>query len=154
MRLSFRFSDRYPFRLRSETSDIAVELSLQPFRAFHTDAVIMFSDILTPLPAMGIEFDVVKGTGPRIEQPIRTEEDLKRLLPIEDPSEKLGFVGETLRQLRNELVQTDATLIGFIGTPWTLAAYCMEGKATKNCLITKVCLKAIDTADVLPFSRQ
>ena len=141
MSLSSRFSDRYPFRLRSETPDIAVELSLQPFRAFQTDGVIMFSDILTPLPAMGVEFDVIKGMGPRIEQPIRTEEDLRRLLPLEDPSEKLGFVGETLERLRNEIYQTDAALIGFIGTPWTLAAYCVEGMATKNCLVTKVCLK-------------
>jgi uroporphyrinogen decarboxylase len=60
------FSDKYPFRKRSETPDIAIELSLQPWRAFKTDGVIFFSDILTPLPALGIEFDVIKGKGPRI----------------------------------------------------------------------------------------
>jgi uroporphyrinogen decarboxylase len=60
------YSDKYPFRQRSETPDIAVELSLQPWRAFKTDAVIFFSDILTPLPALGIEFDVIKGKGPLI----------------------------------------------------------------------------------------
>ena len=59
---SFReFSETIPFRERSETAEIAIELSLQPWKAFNTDGVIMFSDILTPLPAMGIDFDVVKG---------------------------------------------------------------------------------------------
>lgn len=66
-----RYSDKYPFRMRSETPDIAIELSLQPWRAYKPDGVIMFSDILTPLPALGIEFDVVKGKGPIIESPIR-----------------------------------------------------------------------------------
>lgn len=66
-----RFSDHISFRERSETAEIAIELSLQPWRAFQTDGVIMFSDILTPLPALGIEFDVIKGKGPRIAQPIR-----------------------------------------------------------------------------------
>jgi uroporphyrinogen decarboxylase len=61
------YSDKYPFRMRSETPEIAVELSLQPWRAFGTDGVIFFSDILTPLPALGIEFDVIKGKGPRID---------------------------------------------------------------------------------------
>lgn len=54
------YSNKYGFRHRSETPDIAIELSLQPWRAFNTDGVIMFSDILTPLPALGVEFDVVK----------------------------------------------------------------------------------------------
>ena len=64
------YSDRLGFRERSETASIAIELSLQPWRAFQTDGVIMFSDILTPLPALGIEFDVIKGKGPRIDSPI------------------------------------------------------------------------------------
>lgn len=61
------YSEKYPFRQRSETPSIAIELSLQPWRAFKTDGVIFFSDILTPLPALGIEFDVIRGKGPRIE---------------------------------------------------------------------------------------
>lgn len=70
-----RFSDKYPFRMRSETPDIAIELSLQPWRAFRPDGVIFFSDILTPLPAMGIEFDVIKGKGPVIGNPVRGRGD-------------------------------------------------------------------------------
>lgn len=71
------YSNKYPFRKRSETPDIAIELSLQPFRAFGTDGVIMFSDILTPLPSMGIEFDVVKGSGPVIFDPIRSMDQVR-----------------------------------------------------------------------------
>lgn len=69
--LRCRYSDRIPFRERSETASIAIELSLQPWDAFSPDGVIMFSDILTPLPALGIEFDVVKGKGPIISSPVR-----------------------------------------------------------------------------------
>ena len=70
-RALLRYSDRLGFRERSETAEIAIELSLQPWRAFRPDGVIMFSDILTPLPALGIEFDVVRGKGPVIAAPVR-----------------------------------------------------------------------------------
>ena len=66
-----RYSNKYPFRVRSETADIAITLSMQPWEAFRPDGVIMFSDILTPLPALGIEFDVIRGKGPLIADPIR-----------------------------------------------------------------------------------
>ncbi|KAI7840333.1 hypothetical protein COHA_006115 [Chlorella ohadii] len=112
------YSDRIGFRERSETASIAIELSLQPWRAFQTDGVIMFSDILTPLPALGIEFDVIKGKGPRIDNPIDSME-------------------ATLSTLRREIDGSGATLLGFIGTPWTLAAYSVEGKADRNCRRTK-----------------
>jgi uroporphyrinogen decarboxylase len=131
-----KFSDTIPFRERSETASIAIELSLQPWNAFQPDGVIMFSDILTPLPALGIEFDVIKGKGPRIDAPIRDMDAVRRLNPMEDPALKLPFVGETLRTLRQE-VDGQATLLGFIGTPWTLAAYTIEGKAERNCRATK-----------------
>ena len=102
--------------MRSETADIAIELSLQPWRAFRPDGVIMFSDILTPLPALGIEFDVVKvsmgtpacrapawrsfhskrndlpaspcaqGKGPVIADPVRTMDRVTKLLPMDDPT--------------------------------------------------------------------
>lgn len=67
-----------------------------------------------------------------------SEEQLKDLKELKDPSEGLSFVGEILSSLRKELEGTEAALLGFVGTPWTLAAYIMEGKATKNCLTTKV----------------
>ncbi|GFR47650.1 hypothetical protein Agub_g9393 [Astrephomene gubernaculifera] len=131
------FSDKYPFRMRSETPDIAIELSLQPLRAFGTDGIIFFSDILTPLPGMGIEFDMVKGKGPVIADPVRSIERLKQLTPLSDPASRLPFISSILSTLRSEADSAGVTLLGFIGTPWTLAAYSVEGKADKDCKETK-----------------
>lgn len=123
--------------MRSESPDIAIELSLQPWRAFKPDGVIFFSDILTPLPALGIEFDVIKGKGPVIADPVRSLERVRALKPMHDPSTSLPFIQTILSTLRKELNGTEATLLGFIGTPWTLAAYAMEGKSEKDCKETK-----------------
>jgi uroporphyrinogen decarboxylase len=131
------YSDKYGFRHRSETSEIAIELSLQPFRAFQPDGVIMFSDILTPLPALGVEFDVVKGKGPIISNPVRTLADVAALKPMEDPDASLPFIRETISALRNEIDGSGATMLGFIGTPWTLAAYSVEGKSDRHLIKTK-----------------
>lgn len=141
-----KYSDKIPFRERSETSDIAIELSLQPWRAFQPDGVIMFSDILTPLPALGIEFDVIKGKGPIIEAPINGMDQIKALRLMDDPANRLPFVAETLKALRSE-IGGKATLLGFIGTPWTLAAYSIEGKAERNCRRTKTMM--MNSPDVL-----
>ncbi|BBN01414.1 uroporphyrinogen decarboxylase [Marchantia polymorpha subsp. ruderalis] len=131
-----KYSQRYPFRQRSETPEIAIELSLQPWRAFQPDGVIMFSDILTPLPALGIEFDMVPGKGPLIASPMRSMDDIRALRPLDDPDKSLPFIREILSSLRSE-VDGKSTLLGFVGTPWTLAAYAMEGSADKNLLATK-----------------
>jgi len=130
------YSDKYPFRVRSETPDIAIELSLQPFKAFGTDGVIMFSDILTPLPSMGIEFDVVKGSGPVIFDPIRSAVQVSKLKKIDDPDKTTPFLRTILSSLRKE-TEGKTTLLGFVGSPFTLAAYAIEGKANKNCYQTK-----------------
>ncbi|GLC42056.1 Uroporphyrinogen decarboxylase [Pleodorina starrii] len=131
------YSDKYPFRMRSETPEIAIELSLQPLRAFRPDGIIFFSDILTPLPGMGIEFDMVKGKGPVIANPVRSTEQLRQLTPLSDPASRLPFIQTILSTLRREADSEGVTLLGFIGTPWTLAAYAMEGKADKDCKETK-----------------
>lgn len=131
-----KYSDKVPFRERSETPEIAIELSLQCWRAYGMDGVIMFSDILTPLPAMGIDFDVIKGKGPRIHNPPRTAADIEALKPLEDPAGSLPFVGETLRALRKE-TEGKCSLLGFVGAPFTLAAYSINGMADKSCLETK-----------------
>ncbi|KAL3576581.1 hypothetical protein D5086_021864 [Populus alba] len=70
-----KLAEKYPsFRERSETTDLIVEISLQPWEAFQPDGVIIFSDILTPLPAFGVPFDIEEVRGPVIQSPIRSEE--------------------------------------------------------------------------------
>ncbi len=127
---------KYPsFRERSENADIAVEISLQPFYAFKPDGVILFSDILTPLPGIGIPFDIIESRGPIFDQPIRTQQQINVLTSL-DPEASLPFVRQTLTTLRKE-VNGEATLLGFVGAPWTLAAYAIEGKSSKDYAIIK-----------------
>ena len=141
-----QYSDKYPFRERSETPSMAIELSLQCHRAYGMDGIIMFSDILTPLPTLGIEFDVVKGIGPVISTEIRTEEDVNKLHNAEDVNfdETLPFIREILGTLSKEAEEANTSLIGFIGAPFTLASYTIEGKSSKNCLPTKKMMMADD----------
>ncbi|KAK6132642.1 hypothetical protein DH2020_033594 [Rehmannia glutinosa] len=125
-----KLAEKYPsFRERSETTDLIVQISLQPWEAFRPDGVIIFSDILTPLPAFGVPFDIEEVRGPVIQSPIRSEEDLKKLHPID--LEKLLFVGESLRILRKQ-VGDQAAVLGFVGAPWTIATYIVEGGTTRT----------------------
>ena len=128
--------EKYPnFRDRSENPDLAIEISLQPWKAFQPDGVIMFSDILTPLPGIGIPFDIVESKGPIIDPPIRTQEQIDQLHPLE-PEESLPFIKTILKTLRTE-VGNKSTVLGFVGSPWTLAAYAIEGKSSKNYSVIK-----------------
>jgi uroporphyrinogen decarboxylase len=131
MKIYRELRQKYPnFRERSENPDLAVEISLQPFHAFKPDGVIMFSDILTPLPGIGIPFDIVESKGPIIDPPIRTKAQIDALHEL-DPETALPFVGQVLRTLQKE-VAGEATILGFVGSPWTLAAYAIEGKSSKD----------------------
>ncbi len=138
---SFRaYSDKMPFRTRSEDAAIVRTLSLQPWHAFGTDAVILFSDILTPLPALGIDFDVVPGKGPVLPQPVRSisrARDVLSRAEAFDPASSLPFVAEALANLRLDVGGTDSALLGFVGAPFTLAAYSVEGGSSKHIANTK-----------------
>lgn len=136
-----KLAEKYPsFRERSETTDLIVEISLQPWEAFHPDGVIIFSDILTPLPAFGVPFDIEEVKGPVIHSPVRSEEDLKALHSID--LEKLHFVGNSLRILRQQ-VGNQAAVLGFVGAPWTIATYIVEGGTTRTyTTIKSMCHKA------------
>ena len=126
---------KYPtFRERSEIPDVAVEVSLQPWRNYQTDGCILFSDILTPLPGMGVDFDIDEKVGP-VVTPMRTWDDVKKMHLI-DPSKSAPFVAEALRTLRAEVTPTTAVL-GFVGCPYTLATYLVEGKTSKEYLEIK-----------------
>lgn len=128
--------DKYPsFRQRSEIPEVAIEVSLQPWRAFQPDGVILFSDIVTPLPGLGIDMDIAEGKGPIIHDPIRTLEQVDKLRPFE-PEESMPFVRQILQSLRSE-VGNQSAVLGFVGAPWTLAAYVVEGKGSKTYSVIK-----------------
>jgi uroporphyrinogen decarboxylase len=131
MKVYRELRDQHPsFRDRSEKPELAIEISMQPFRAFKPDGVIMFSDILTPLPGMGIPFDIIESKGPIIDPPIRSLEQIQKLTPLE-PETSLPFIREILQTLRSN-VGNEAAVLGFVGAPWTLAAYAIEGKSSKD----------------------
>ncbi len=120
---------QYPtFRERSETPDVSLQVSLQPSDAYGVDGVILFSDILTPLPAMGIDFSISEGGKITID-PIRNKSSLDRLerLKAHDYQSTCSFVGEVLGRLRKEVPST-STVLGFIGLPFTLGSYVVEGQ--------------------------
>ena len=109
--------------------DRAVEISLQPLRLVGTEAVILFSDIFIPVLGMGVDLDF--RPGPVIAQPIRTLADVEKLA-VSDPRGSVPYVFEILRRLRTELEAEQVPLLGFAGAPFTLAAYLVEGKGSKD----------------------
>lgn len=110
--------------------DRATEITLQPVRRYGVDAAILFSDIVTPVWAAGFGIDITPGVGPTCEQPFASAADLDRLRPL-DPDADLGFQTETVTNLVAELPH-EVPLIGFAGAPFTLAAYLVEGRPSKN----------------------
>ena len=107
----------------------AVEISLQPLRLVGTEAVILFSDIFIPVLGMGVDLDFQPG--PVIAQPIRRLEEVEKLV-VADPRGTVPYVFEILRRLRRELAADEVPLLGFAGAPFTLAAYLVEGKGSKD----------------------
>ncbi len=109
--------------------DRAVEISLQPLRLVGTEAVILFSDIFIPVLGMGVDLDF--RPGPVIAKPIHTLADVELLIDA-DPRATVPYVFEILRRLRSELAAEQVPVIGFAGAPFTLAAYLVEGKGSKD----------------------
>lgn len=116
------------------TPDLAAEVTLQPVRRYGVDAAILFSDIVTPVQAIGLPVEIRRGVGPVLDQPIRRKEDLDRLRPIE-PEVDAPFVLETVRLVADEL--GEVPLIGFAGAPFTVASYLVEGRPSKDYAHTK-----------------
>ncbi|MGL5768547.1 MAG: uroporphyrinogen decarboxylase, partial [Plesiomonas shigelloides] len=109
--------------------ELACEVTLQPLRRFALDAAILFSDILTIPDAMGLGLDFETGEGPRFERPVRSLADVQKL-GVPDPEQELGYVMDAVRTIRREL-KGAVPLIGFSGSPWTLATYMVEGGSSK-----------------------
>jgi uroporphyrinogen decarboxylase len=110
--------------------ELACEVTLQPLRRFDFDAAILFSDILTIPDAMGLGLYFTEGEGPKFTNPVRTAADIDKL-PVPDPETELRYVVDAVRLIRNEL-QGSVPLIGFSGSPWTLATYMVEGGSSKS----------------------
>jgi uroporphyrinogen decarboxylase len=117
-----------------KTPDLAVEVSLQPFRRVGVDALIVFSDILIPAEAMGLALEL-GDAGPNLPEPVRSRSAIERL-ELFDPEEKTKFLPETIRRIVRE-VGPEVPVLGFAAAPWTLACYMVEGKTKEGFLATK-----------------
>ncbi|MEU8085423.1 uroporphyrinogen decarboxylase [Micromonospora sp. NPDC049101] len=113
--------------------ELVTEITLQPVRRHGVDAAILFSDIVVPVAAAGVDLDIVPGTGPVVAEPIRTAADVERVRPI--TRDDVSYVDEAVRQLVVEL--GDTPLIGFAGAPFTLASYLVEGGPSRTHAKTK-----------------
>jgi len=116
-----------------KTPELACEVTLQPLARFPLDAAIVFSDILTIPDAMGLGLSLVEGVGPRFAKPIRTAADVARL-GVPDPETELRYVTDAIRLIKHEI---DVPLIGFCGSPWTLATYMIEGGSGSDFALVK-----------------
>jgi uroporphyrinogen decarboxylase len=114
--------------------DMAAEVTIQPVERLDVDAAILFSDILVVPNEMGMELEFIKGFGPKFPKPLQTDDDLNSL--DMSAGEKLTYVYDTIKLVRGQLNPKKA-LIGFTGSPWTLATYMLEGQGTKTYAIVK-----------------
>ncbi len=118
------------FMTLCQTPELACEVTLQPLTRFPLDAAILFSDILTIPDAMGLGLSFSEGEGPQFARPLRSATDIARLA-APDPEVELRYVMDTVRLIRRELADR-VPLIGFAGSPWTLATYMVEGGSSKD----------------------
>jgi len=131
---------RHTFVEMCKTPEIAAQVTLQPVLRFDLDAAIIFSDILLPLEAMGAALQFDDAGGPVVERPIRSAADVEALRPI-DPGCDLSYLLDAIRAARSAL-SGRIPLIGFAGGPFTLAAYLIEGGASKHYQMTKAFMYA------------
>ncbi len=113
-----------------KNAELACEVTMQPLRRFPLDAAILFSDILTVPDAMGLGLYFETGEGPKFKNPIRSQSHIDNL-PDPDPEDELRYVMNAVRTIRSEL-NNSVPLIGFTGSPWTLATYMIEGGSSKE----------------------
>ncbi len=126
---------KHSFLEMCKTPEIATEITLQPINKFELDAAILFSDILVPVEAIGIEIEFREGKGPIIHNPVRSKEALEAL-NISELEERVFFVAQSIRLIQQEL-NGKVPLIGFSGAPFTLASYIVEGGHSRDYLVIK-----------------
>jgi len=118
------------FMTLCSTPELACEVTLQPLRRFDLDAAILFSDILTIPDAMGLGLYFEEGEGPKFKSPVQSAAEIKKLA-APDPNDSLGYVMDAVSLIKSEL-NGSVPLIGFAGSPWTLATYMVEGGSSKT----------------------
>lgn len=133
------------FLAMAKNPELACEVTLQPLERFPLDAAILFSDILTVPDAMGLGLYFVEGEGPKFERPLRTAEDVAKLA-VPDMETELRYVMDAVRVIRREL-DGRVPLIGFSGSPWTLACYMVEGGGSDN--FSKIKAMALNAPELL-----
>ncbi|HQD22093.1 MAG TPA: uroporphyrinogen decarboxylase family protein, partial [Arachnia sp.] len=119
--------------------ELAAEITLQPVRRHKVDAAIFFSDIMTPLVLAGVGVDIVSGIGPVIDEPVRTAADVDRVVGLVDMDP--SAIQEAVRIAVAELGE-ETPLIGFAGAPFTLAAYLVEGRGSRDHLAARAMMHA------------
>jgi uroporphyrinogen decarboxylase len=123
-----------------KTPELAVEVTLQPLRAFELDAAIIFADLLPPLEGMGLRLSYEQGEGPVIHNPLRSPADIEALR-VPDPRESVGYTLDAIRLAKRE-IEGRMPLIGFAGAPFTLASYAIEGGGSREYRRTKQLMHA------------
>ncbi|WP_430908432.1 uroporphyrinogen decarboxylase [Maribacter sp. 2-571] len=121
---------KYDFFTRCQTPELASEITVQPIRRYGMDAAILFSDILVIPQAMNIEVQMKPNFGPYLPNPIRTSQDLERVI-VPDVNDSLGYVMQAIKATKEKL-DNAVPLIGFAGSPWTILCYCVQGQGSKN----------------------
>jgi uroporphyrinogen decarboxylase len=122
--------NKYGFFERCQTPELACEITLQPIDIIGVDAAILFSDILVVPQAMGMEVQLIEHKGPVLPQPIRSAQDLERII-VPDVYDRLHYVFDAIRLIKQEL-NDRVPLIGFAGAPWTLLCYMVQGQGSKT----------------------
>ena len=125
-----KLREKYDFFTRCQTPELATEITVMPVKQVGVDAAILFSDILVVPQAMNIPFEMKPNFGPWLENPIRTEKDIAKVI-LPNIEETLGYVMDAIKMTKEEL-NDEVPLIGFAGSPWTVFCYCVQGQGSKT----------------------
>lgn len=129
-----KLREKYGFLELCKNPELAAEITLMPLRRFPLDAAIIFADLMTPLEAAGVKFELREGVGPIIEEPVRSLKDVENLF-VPESDEIAPETIQAIHFVKREL--KGIPLIGFAGAPFTLASYLVEGKGTRDFALTK-----------------
>jgi uroporphyrinogen decarboxylase len=127
--------ERYDILTLAKTPELCAEVTVMPVEAFGVDAAVLFADIMLPLEPMGVSLEIQPDIGPIIHEPIRTRAQVDALRPV-DPEVDVAFVMDAIRLVRRQLNGRQA-VIGFSGSPFTLACYLIEGRPARDYAIAK-----------------